>query len=279
MSHRTRIILLGAITVAAGVGVALLPRIPQPPDYHRFADHRVFLAVPNGLNVISNAPFLLVGVWGWMLVWGLSGAKRPLFLTPAERWPYALLALGVALTGFGSAYYHLAPDNARLVWDRLPMTLGFMSLLSAMLMERVNLRAGLLALGPLLVLGLASVAQWYVSELRGAGDLRLYLMVQLYSLALILLVVGLFPARYTRAADLLAALGFYVLAKVLEALDRQIFSLGKILSGHTLKHLAAALGVYWVFRMLARRRPVVAEAAQRPKAGDLPQAAHESVKI
>ena len=195
----------------------------------------------------------MLGAWGLTLALGRT--KKAIFLTPVERWPYAILALGVTLTCFGSAYYHLAPDNARLVWDRLPMTLGFMSLLSAMLMERVDLRGGLIALGPLLFLGLASVAQWYGSELHGAGDLRLYLMVQLYSLVLILLIVWLFPARYTRGLDLLLAMGFYILAKTFEVLDRQIFSVGHIVSGHTLKHLAAALGVYWVFHMLARRHP------------------------
>jgi hypothetical protein len=257
MSHRKRMIMLGAITVAAGIAVALLPRMAQPLYYHNFADQRTFLAVPNFLNVISNAPFLVTGVWGLMLVMGLrESAGRP-FIARVERWPYLILSVGVALTCFGSAYYHLAPGNARLVWDRLPMTLAFMSLLSAMLMERVNLRAGLVALGPLLVLGLASVLHWYASEMRGAGDLRLYIMVQFYTLLLILLILGLFPARYTRGRDLVVATGFYALAKILETLDRPIFNLGRIISGHTLKHLAAALAVYCVFRMLARRSAAV----------------------
>lgn len=257
MNYRMRIIMLGAITVAAAIDVALLPRMPQPLDYHNFADRRTFLAVPNFFNVISNAPFLVVGVWGLLVVLGLRGTTGRAFITRVERWPYAILAVGVTLTCFASAYYHLAPDNARLLWDRLPMALGFMSLLSAMLMERVNLRAGLWGLGPLLVLGLASVVQWYVTEMRGAGDLRLYLMVQFYTLLLILLILWLFPARYTRGADLAVAMGFYVLAKIFELLDQQIFNLGHVISGHTLKHLAAAAGVYWVFRMLARRRPAV----------------------
>ena len=257
MSHRGRVFLLVVTTLAAAAAVALLPRIAQPQDYHHFADDRTFLGIPNFLNVASNFPFLAVGIWGFLLAGGRENRSQ-VFIAPIERWPYLALSLGVALTCFGSAYYHLAPDNVRLVWDRLPMTLGFMSLLSAMLMERVNLRAGLLTLGPLLVLGLASVALWYSSELRGAGDLRFYLMVQFYTLVLILLILALFPARYTRGADLLAAMGFYVLAKVLEATDRPIFNLGHIVSGHTLKHLAAALGVYWVFRMLARRSPMVA---------------------
>lgn len=249
--------MLGAITVAAGVAVAFVPRMAQPLDYHNFADQRTFLDVSNFFNVISNAPFLLAGVWGLVLVWGRGRSEGRRFITPVERWPYLILSVGVALTCFGSSYYHLAPGNARLVWDRLPMTLAFMSILAAMLMERVNLRAGLVALGPLLLLGLASVVNWYASELRGAGDLRLYLMVQFCTLLLILLILGLFPARYTRGADLVVAMGFYVLAKVFEVLDRQIFSLGHVISGHTLKHLAAAFGVYWVFRMLAQRRPVI----------------------
>ena len=257
MSQRTRLIILGVITAAAGIAVALLPRIAQPPDYHHFADQRLFLGVPNSLNVISNAPFLMAGVWGMTLVLRRGGTAGRLFVAPVERWPYAILSVGVALTCFGSAYYHVAPDNARLVWDRLPVTLGFMSLLSALLMERVNLRVGLVALGPLLMLGLASVVQWYLSELRGAGDLRFCLMVQFYTLFLILLVVWLFPARYTRGGDLAAAMGFYVLAKIFELLDRRVFSLGHIISGHTMKHLTAALGVYWIFRMVARRRAVV----------------------
>jgi len=257
MSHRTRLAMLGIITVAAGITVALVPRMAQPLDYHNFADQRTFLAVPNFLNVISNAPFLLVGAWGVTVALCFSESMVPPFITPVERWPYLILAVGVALTCLGSAYYHLAPDNARLVWDRLPMTLGFMSLLSALLMERVNLRAGLLALGPLLALGLASVAQWYISESRGAGDMRLYLMVQFFTLLLILLILWLFPARYTRGADLVVAMGFYVLAKVCEVRDRQIFNFGHIVSGHTLKHLAAAIGIYWIFRMVARRQPVV----------------------
>jgi hypothetical protein len=256
MSNRVRIIILGAVTVAAGITVAFLHRVAQPQDYHNFADQRTFLSIPNCLNVISNAPFVLAGVWGLMLILHVKKDDK-MFVPPAERWPYLILSVGVALTCFGSGYYHLAPNNARLVWDRLPMTLGFMSLLSAMLMERVSLRAGQVALAPLLVLGLASVVHWYVSELRGVGDLRLYLMVQFYTLVLILLLLWLFPARYTHGADLVVAMGFYVLAKILELSDRPIFKLGHIVSGHTLKHLAAALGVYWIFRMVARRRALV----------------------
>jgi hypothetical protein len=51
--------------------------------------------------------------------------------------------------------------------------------------------------------------------------------------------------------------GFYVLAKILETGDRQIFALtGHTVSGHTLKHLAAAMAGYWMLRMLRRREPL-----------------------
>jgi hypothetical protein len=260
MNHSARIGVLGAVTVAAGIGAAFLPRIAQPADYHNFADQRTFLGVPNFLNVVSNAPFLLVGAWGLWVVLGRRKSGVAHFLTRAERWPYLILSVGLVATCSGSAHYHWSPDNLSLVGDRLPMTLGFMALLSAMIMERVNLRVGLGLLGPLLALGLASVLLWYRGELRGAGDLRLYLMVQFFTLILILLILWLFPARYTHGADLLVAMGFYVLAKIFEALDRPIYNLGHIVSGHTLKHLAAALGVYWVLRMVARRQPVAAPA-------------------
>ena len=257
MNDRTRILLIGSVSAAAAIAVALLPRVAQPLEYHNFADQRTFLSVPNFLNVISNAPFLLAGIWGFTLaLHPMQREGRP-FLNSVERWPYLILSVGVSLTCFGSAYYHLAPNNSSLVWDRLPMTLGFMSLLSAMLMERINLRAGSLALAPLLLLGIASVAYWYVSELHGAGDLRLYLMVQFYTLALILLLLWLFPARYTRGGDVVMAMEFYVLAKILEMTDKQIFNFGHIISGHTLNDRAAALGVYWIFRMLNRRSAVL----------------------
>jgi hypothetical protein len=164
--------------------------------------------------------------------------------------------LGLFLTAFGSSYYHWAPDNARLVWDRLPMTLVFMPLVAAMIAERISLRAGLWLLPVLTALGAGSVWQWYASEQRGAGDLRMYAAVQIYALVVLLVALLLQPA-YTRSTDLVWVVGFYALAKILETGDRQIFALsGHTLSGHTLKHLAAAMAGYWMLRMLRRREPL-----------------------
>jgi hypothetical protein len=140
------------------------------------------------------------------------------------------------LVAWGSSYYHLAPDNSRLVWDRLPMTIVFMALVAAMISERVSVRAGLALLPMLLVLGIASVIQWDLSERAGHGDLRFYAAVQIYAIV-VLLVILLLPPRYTRSRDLVVVVGFYVLAKVLETWDWAIFRAGHVVSGHTLKHL------------------------------------------
>ena len=175
------------------------------------------------------------------------------FIDRRERWPYLIVFGGLVLTALGSAYYHLRPGNARLVWDRLPMTIVFMSLVSAIIAERISPRTGLWLLPVLLVIGLGSVLQWHLSELHGAGDLRFYSAVQAYSI-LFLLIALLLPSSYTRGADLAIVAGFYVLAKVLEILDRPIFELGRLVSGHTLKHLAAAAAGYWILRMLLKRQ-------------------------
>jgi len=245
---------------------SLLPRIPQPQAYHLFADQRSFLGIPNFGDVASNVPFAVIGIWGLLfLLSSDSDRLAGFFLDRRERWPYVLVFIGLLLTAFGSSYYHLSPNNARLVWDRLPMTISFMAMVAAIIAERISLRAGLWLLPLLLLVGMGSVLQWYTSEARGAGDLRFYAAVQTYS-ALVLLVALVFPKRYSRTSDLAVVVGFYALAKALETLDKPIFAVGHIVSGHTLKHLAAAAAGYWILRMLQKRQPVLspASAALRP---------------
>jgi hypothetical protein len=250
------------IVLAPGlVGGAFLfagPPLAQISSYHDFADQRTFLGIPHCLNVISNLPFLLIGAAGMHFVFrrDIVGPGRP-FLTSGERLPYGLLFLGVGMTAFGSAYYHLDPNNVRLVWDRLPMALAFMALFDALLGERLGSAVGRFLLVPLVLLGLASVLYWHWTEQQGRGDLRLYYLVQFYPLLAIPLLMFLFPPRYTGAGWLFAALGWYVLAKFLEhPFDRDVYNLlHHVVSGHTLKHLAAAAGAWALLRMLQTRRP------------------------
>jgi hypothetical protein len=256
MSQRTSVTLLVILTAAVALLFLLLPRIPQPEAYHLFADRRSLFGMPNFGDVASNLPFAVIGVWGLIfLLRSDSNEATGRFLEPGERWPYLFVFVGVLLTAFGSSYYHLSPDNSRLVWDRLPMTIAFMSMVAAIIAERINLRIGLWLLPILVLVGMGSVLQWYASEMRGSGDLRFYAAVQVYS-ALVLLLALFLPQRYTRGSDLAFVVGFYALAKVLEALDKPIFAAGHIVSGHTLKHLAAAAAGYCILRMLQERRPI-----------------------
>lgn len=249
---------IGGLAATAAAGGFLAPAIPQDPAYHRLADARGWLGVPNALNVLSNAGFVLVGILGLRFL-GDGAAGRRAFREPGERWPYAVFFAGLLLTGLGSAYYHWAPGNPRLAWDRLPLAITLVGLLDAVVAERVGVRAALRLLGPLVALAAASVGYWALTEQRGAGDLRPYALVQFYPLVAIPLMLWLLPARYTGSAGLLAAAGIYALAKLPELADAWVFSTARVVSGHTLKHLLAALAGYSVLRMLRHRRAVRGE--------------------
>jgi hypothetical protein len=253
ISVRTGVWVLVGFTLAVAAAAFLAPRIPQSQSYHDFADRRALLGIPNFGDVASNLLFAVSGGWGLVFLFAKRGRER--FIDPRERWAYIFVFLGLLLTAFGSGYYHLAPDNARLVWDRLPMTLAFMGLVSAMISERVSVSVGCYLLPVLLSIGAGSVILWWYSEARGAGDLRFYAATQVYAV-LILPVLLLLPPRYTRGYDFGVVFGLYVLAKIFETADRQIFSLDRhTTSGHTLKHLAAGAAGIWVLRMLENRHP------------------------
>jgi len=235
------------LVVAAAVG---LPAVPQPPDYHHFADTRHALGIDNFLDVVSNLAFLFAGIAGLVIVFG--GYTH--FEQRSERWPWVVFFVGIALTAAGSTYYHLSPDNETLFWDRLPMTIAFMGLVSAQIVDRVNVRAGLLLLAPMLLVGVASVVYWIATERQGAGNVLPYALLQGYAVFVLLLMAVLNPSRYTRASDLYFIFGWYVLAKLLESFDAQVLAYRHIVSGHTLKHIAAAAASFVACWMLMKRR-------------------------
>ena len=163
----------------------------------------------------------------------------------------AVLFLGIFLTGLGSSYYHWSPNDDTLFWDRLPMTLCFMAILAIMIEERVNAKAGRFLLWPLLAIGLFSLLLW-----RGTGDLRLYVWVQFFPAVALVALFLMFPPRWTGTSYWLVAAGFYALAKLLEFYDAAVYSATRILSGHTLKHLAAAAACWAILRYFQTRRPI-----------------------
>ena len=250
-----RLWLLGVLTVVILLTVALYPPISQSVAYHQFADQTSFFDIPNFLNVASNLAILVSGLIGMLFI--LQCCRSPgqrCFINKAECWPYLVMLLSVVMVGFGSAYYHWAPDNETLLWDRLPIAIGVTALLAAALMERISIRIGLWALPILVVLGAVSVLYWYWTEQLGAGNLNYYIVMQFYSLLLIILLGMFFPSNYTRGGDMYQVVALYAVAKVAETFDQEIYDLGQVVSGHTIKHLLAAVAIYLIVRMLQKRR-------------------------
>jgi hypothetical protein len=223
--------------------LAAVPSIPQDPAYHMLADTRTLLGVPNFLDVISNAGFLIVGLLGlrlWASGRTVDGA--------ALSWRVFFVAvLGVA---FGSGYYHLNPSDSTLVWDRLPMAIAFMALFAGVVAEHLGDALERRLLVAAVAIGAASIAWW-----QYADDLRLYAWVQFGPFLAILYVLLACRGRYSHRYYL--GLGFctYAFAKLAELGDAAIFSAtSALVSGHTLKHLFAALAPWCVYLMLARRQ-------------------------
>ncbi len=245
--------MLVGLTIIAILVTCFIPPFGQDQSYHNFADKRVFLGIPNCLDVVSNIFFAYVGLLGIRISMAMGTSR----LISESRLSYIIFFTGVGLTSIGSAYYHLAPDNARLVWDRLPMTVAFMSFLSATIAERVSPKAGKLLLFPLLTAGVASVLFWYWSELNGHGDLRFYLiLVQAYPLLLVIVIVSLFRPRFSHGSFIIISILVYGVAKLAEVYDYRIFIFNNLLSGHTLKHIFAAVSLFLFAVMLKRRTPL-----------------------
>lgn len=245
---RTALIL--GFTLICAAAALLVPALPQPLDYHLFVDRRAFFGVPNFLDVASNVGFFVAGALGLYAV----SRRNTSFEAGIERLPYAVFFLGLLLTTFGSGYYHLEPGNERLFWDRLPMTIAFMSLIAAQIMDRIDRRTGLYLLLPMLLLGALSVVYWRMTERAGAGNVMPYGILQGYSVVALLAIAILHRSRYTHGNLIYGVFAAYVIAKLLEIFDRQIFALGQVVSGHSLKHLAAGVAGLLVCRMLLRRR-------------------------
>ena len=232
----------------------MLEPIRQDQRYHDFADDRVWLGIPNAVDTLSSLAFLVVGIAGLVFLWRRRHGSRH-FDTSSETFAYWFLFAALAGIGIGSAYYHLAPNDARLVWDRLPMSIAFMSLLAAVISERLDRAWGIRLLLPLVLLGMASVGYWAAFD-----DLRPYGLVQFGSMTLLLVFAVRRPSRYTRGRMLLVVLLLYAIAKGCELYDREIYRLGEWVSGHTLKHLVGALAGYVILwqlktRTLAKREP------------------------
>jgi hypothetical protein len=234
------------VIVSIGIVCSLEP-IPQAKEYHAFADSQEHFGVANANDVISNAAFIIAGVIGLIRIRQWVSARE------TKLWRFFFFS--VILVGFGSAYYHLQPSNTTLVWDRLPMTMGFAALTACVLDERIGGEIGRKLFLPLVFSGLFSVIYWWATELAGAGDLRFYILTQYLPMLLIPAVLLLFPRPWRHSKFYWLLLCCYSMAKFFELHDAVVFKLThQMLSGHTLKHLAAAAGIL-LFRPVAPAAP------------------------
>ena len=227
--------------VAVTVVFIALDEIPQDPSYHLFADDRTIWGITNFFDAVSNAAFLVPGVAGlWLCL------MRP----PASaRWSWTTVFVGVCAVVAGSWYYHLAPSDGRLFWDRLPMTVGFTALFVALVEEYVAERTERILLIPAVVVGVAGLLYWVWS-----GDLRAYFWIQAISLGTLIAIVSIYRDSRREHSYLIAAALAYGAAVVSEQADARLYEvLQHALGGHAIKHVLAAVGLYQLFRMLRDR--------------------------
>ena len=237
----------GVLLVLAGLLPLLyfgFAPIAQVAGYHDLADQRTILGIPHFWNIVSNVPFAVFGSMGLVLIWRKKGEARA---------GWATLFAGSVLVALGSTWYHLDPSDTTLVWDRVPIGIAFMGFFSALLVEHLDGAARRLShalLWPLVVFSAFAIAWWYRT-----GDLSLWVWVQAAPMLAIVLVLLLLPGRYTHRGYLAYALACYVAAKLFELADAPLMQwTGNLMSGHALKHFAAAAGVGCLYFMLRGRR-------------------------
>jgi Ceramidase len=234
------------------IGVLMQEPITQDMNYHLFKDSRMFLGVPNFFNVLSNILFLLVGITG---LYKIIVLERLIIINDI-KFTYIFVFLGSVLVAVGSGYYHLWPDNNSLFWDRLPMTVTFMALFSVVISEFVSVRFGKAVLFPLIVIGLSSVFYWYFTENQGAGDLRFYVLIQFLPVLLMPVIFIFFKSSFNTNAGYWLLFIAYTFAKLFEYYDAEIYGLLGFISGHSIKHISAALGLYALLVYYEKRQLV-----------------------
>lgn len=234
---RIKQISIGAIIVVAVLISFNVDPVPQDLQYHQFADNRTLLGVANGLNVFSSLLFAVIGLYCLIISYRCRlQTHLPMFINS-----YYLFYLGMICIGLGSAFYHWNPNNETLMWDRLSMTISFMSLLSFVISRHINHPFGYMMLWPLILFGMSSVFYWIYTEASGQGDLRWYGLVQFLPMLLIPVILVLFPTKLYRQNYMWLIIGIYGLAKIAELMDVEIMTFTQMFSGHSLKHLLSAL--------------------------------------
>lgn len=241
--------LLWLIAIIAVVSIAQVPAISQSAEYHHFADERSLFGIPNFGNVFSNFPFFVIGLWGLAYVLNHRQQLGTFYLGALT------FSVGVLLVSLGSGFYHWQPSNQTLLWDRLPMTIGFMGLYALIVSAFVKAESGVKLLPWLVTAGIISVFYWYATESLGQGDLRWYALVQFLPMILTLAILLMFKVEGLNKQKLLLVLAWYGLAKILEMADLFLLDMTSVVSGHSLKHVAAAIACFYVISWIKMIEP------------------------
>lgn len=224
---------LAALTI---VVVAVVVTITRGPEFHRYADTRSWLGIPNAGDVLSNGAFLIAAV-------------LPLRACVPAAYAAAARA-GVFCIGLGSALYHVAPSDTLLAFDWAPIVLTLAVVGAAAIHDRTGPRAGLLALGIAPLFALGSVAWWLASGGTHGGNMAPYVAVQVTGIALPLSLAAVAPGAI-RARYLVLGLIAFGVARLCASHDRDLLDLIGV-SGHSLKHVAAAIAAGCALRSLSR---------------------------
>lgn len=235
------------LMLACAILIFFLPPILQDPAYHAFADHRTIFGIANFMDVVSNIPFLLVGLYGMYVI-----ARGIKVLDREETIIWLVFSVGMFFIGVGSTYYHLNPTDNTLIWDRLPMTLAFMSLFSFVIMDRFSLFYGRMLYPVLMLGGALSIGFWVFR-----GDLRPYVLVQFMPMLIIPLACWLLPGHFDKTKFIYKALIWYALSKAYEYFDVQVYDFTHhVISGHSIKHFCAAMGALALVVYFKKKRVV-----------------------
>ncbi len=245
---------LACFAVAPLLIVAMMSPVLRGPAFHHYADARWLLGLPHAGDVLSNLPFVWVGIAG------LIAARRAVGL---PRGLVALFFAGILGIGLGSGAYHVHPTDATLVFDWLPIVIAVAFLVALVASDRVDRSLGRIAAVVLPTAGLVSVMWWWAGGGTDGGDMRFYATLQLLFIAMVPVMVLLYPKGRLPRADLLCGMVCFVLARLVNTRDASILDSTTLVSGHTVKHLMAGLAAWFVLRAVRRSAttPAVAQPA------------------
>jgi hypothetical protein len=225
--------------------------ISQPQEYHDFADDREILGVPNALDVMSNLAIIYPGVVGLAFI---HESRNRTQVSEDEISIQITLFSGMILTFAGSVWFHLDPTDSTMLWDRLGMSVVIGSCISLLIHDMWDRNLAAKIHLPIIIASIVSVLWWPVFD-----DLRVYFIVKHHPFILFPIFLLCGRRIYDKVSGYYWGLSMFLLATIFEFADQQIFEITGIISGHTLKHIAAGIGLWFLMVMIRDRELISVE--------------------